>query len=57
MVDNYSEVQQAHDKDDLLFGTIESWVAYVGVLLSRNAMDFPNARTESYRWCPGRYSY
>lgn len=28
MIDNYSEVQKAHDDDDLLFGTIESWVVY-----------------------------
>ncbi|KAG0699900.1 hypothetical protein DFH29DRAFT_808338 [Suillus ampliporus] len=28
MIDNHSEVQKAHDEDDLLFGTIESWVVY-----------------------------
>ena len=32
MIDNYPEVETAHKSDDLLFGTIESWVAYVGVL-------------------------
>ena len=34
MIDNYPEVEMAHKSDDLLFGTIESWVAYVRVLLS-----------------------
>lgn len=29
MIDNYPEVGKAHEEDDLLFGTIESWVAYV----------------------------
>ena len=29
MIDNYPGVAEAHDADDLLFGTIESWVAYV----------------------------
>ncbi|KAF9561219.1 glycerol kinase [Agrocybe pediades] len=28
MIDNYPQVAEAHDADDLLFGTIESWVAY-----------------------------
>ena len=32
MIDNYPEVEAAHKSDDLLFGTIESWVAYVRVL-------------------------
>ena len=29
MIDHYPEVGQAHEVDDLLFGTVESWVAYV----------------------------
>lgn len=29
MIDHYQEVGQAHEGDDLLFGTVESWVAYV----------------------------
>jgi glycerol kinase len=37
MIDNHSEVRKAHDKDDLLFGTLESWVVYVGLLLPQNA--------------------
>ncbi|KAF9218630.1 glycerol kinase [Gyrodon lividus] len=28
MIDNYNEVKKAHDEDNLLFGTVESWVAY-----------------------------
>ncbi|KAF9466043.1 glycerol kinase [Collybia nuda] len=28
MIDHYPDVAQAHDTDDLLFGTVESWVAY-----------------------------
>ncbi|KAJ8590151.1 glycerol kinase [Rhizopogon salebrosus TDB-379] len=28
MIDNHNEVRKAHDKDDLLFGTLESWVVY-----------------------------
>ena len=32
MIDNYPEVETAHKSDDLLFGTIESWVAYVRLL-------------------------
>ncbi|KAG6821471.1 hypothetical protein H0H93_010195 [Arthromyces matolae] len=30
MIDNHSDVAAAHEQDDLLFGTVESWVAYVG---------------------------
>jgi len=28
MLDHVPEVQQAHDEDDLLFGTVESWIVY-----------------------------
>ncbi|KAF9531703.1 hypothetical protein CPB83DRAFT_848581 [Crepidotus variabilis] len=28
MIDHYPEVSEAHDADDLLFGTVESWLAY-----------------------------
>ncbi|KAF8889329.1 glycerol kinase [Infundibulicybe gibba] len=28
MIDHYPEVAKAHEADDLLFGTVESWVAY-----------------------------
>lgn len=30
MIDNYPEVKKAHVDDELLFGTVESWVVYVG---------------------------
>lgn len=33
MIDNYLEVTKAHDSDDLLFGTVESWVAYVWIFI------------------------
>lgn len=29
MIDHYPDVTAAHEADDLLFGTVESWVAYV----------------------------
>lgn len=29
MIDNYPDVAQAYESDDLLFGTVESWVTYV----------------------------
>jgi hypothetical protein len=29
MIKNYPQVQAAHEADDLLFGTIDSWVLYV----------------------------
>lgn len=32
MIDHHDEVRQAHDEDDLLFGTVESWIAYVCTL-------------------------
>ena len=37
MIDNHSAVRKAHDEDDLLFGTLESWVVYVGLLPPMNA--------------------
>ena len=29
MIRNYPKVQAAHEADDLLFGTVDSWVLYV----------------------------
>jgi len=29
MIDNWEDVRKAHEADDLAFGTIESWIAYV----------------------------
>jgi glycerol kinase len=34
MIDNYPGVKIAHTEDNLLFGTVESWVAYVGDAIS-----------------------
>lgn len=32
MLDHVPEVRQAHEEDDLLFGTVESWIVYVCIL-------------------------
>ena len=29
MLDHREEVRKAHEEDDLAFGTVESWIAYV----------------------------
>jgi len=29
MIDHHAHVKEAHEADDLLFGTVESWLAYV----------------------------
>ena len=29
MIDNWEAVRKAHDTDDLCFGTVESWIAFV----------------------------
>ncbi len=29
MLEHREEVRKAHDEDDLLFGTVESWIVYV----------------------------
>jgi glycerol kinase len=34
MIDNWEDVRRAHDADDLAFGTVESWIAYVSLELS-----------------------
>jgi len=33
MIDHHDSVRDAHDQDDLLFGTVESWIAYVRIVL------------------------
>lgn len=38
MIDNHPEVEKAHIEDNLLFGTVESWVAYVGDATSLSAL-------------------
>lgn len=32
MIQHHDNVKQAHEEDDLLFGTVESWIVYVRVL-------------------------
>jgi glycerol kinase len=29
MIDHHSEVHQAHEEDDLMFGTVDTWLVYV----------------------------
>jgi glycerol kinase len=36
MIDNWEDVRKAHEADDLAFGTIESWIAYVSLELTFN---------------------
>ncbi|KAM6497023.1 glycerol kinase [Amanita muscaria] len=46
MIDNYPDVARAHESDDLVFGTIESWIAYNllgGVEKSIHITDVTNA--------------
>ena len=31
MIDNWEDVHKVHEADDLAFGTVESWVAYVSL--------------------------
>lgn len=31
MIDHHESVGKAHEEDDLLFGTVESWIVYVCV--------------------------
>ena len=31
MIDNWEDVHRAHEADDLAFGTVESWIAYVSL--------------------------
>lgn len=33
MIDHDPDVREAHENDDLLFGTVESWIVYVSVLI------------------------
>jgi glycerol kinase len=35
MLDYYPEVSMAHESDDLLFGTVESWILYVNSVYSQ----------------------
>jgi glycerol kinase len=29
MIDHHPEVHQAHEEDDLMFGTVDTWLVYV----------------------------
>ena len=29
MIDHHANVKKAHEEDDLMFGTVESWIVYV----------------------------
>jgi glycerol kinase len=33
MLDHVEDVRKAHEEDDLLFGTVESWIVYVRFIL------------------------
>ena len=40
MIDHKEEVRKAHDEDDLLFGTVESWIVYVRTLPHSSSFSF-----------------
>jgi len=50
MIDNNPEVRDAHDGDDLAFGTVESWLTYVSVSDVRYEVD-ADYFLEPCRWC------
>ncbi|KAF8239340.1 glycerol kinase [Tricholoma matsutake] len=61
MIDNYPDVANAHESDDLLFGTVESWVAYNllgGVKKGKHISEVTNAsrtlllNTTTLQWEP-----
>ncbi|KAF9446194.1 glycerol kinase [Macrolepiota fuliginosa MF-IS2] len=61
MIDHHPDVAQAHEADDLLFGTVESWVAYNlfgGVKTSVHISEVTNAsrtlllNTSTLQWEP-----
>ncbi|KAG6813866.1 hypothetical protein H0H92_006273 [Tricholoma furcatifolium] len=61
MIDNHPNVAEAHEKDDLLFGTVESWVAYNllgGVETNTHISEVTNAsrtlllNTSTLQWEP-----
>jgi hypothetical protein len=58
MIDNWEGVRQAHEADDLAFGTVESWIAYVSLKLLYNPIHPPlTAQTELTRWREHRSTY
>lgn len=34
MIDHHKEVHDAHEKDDLMFGTVDTWLVYVSLRAS-----------------------
>lgn len=36
LIDNHEAVRKAHEEDDLLFGTVESWIVYVSFTFLNN---------------------
>ncbi|KAF8661290.1 hypothetical protein AX16_001389 [Volvariella volvacea WC 439] len=61
MIDHYPEVNKAHEEDDLLFGTVESWIAYNllgGPVKSSHISEVTNAsrtlllNTSTLQWEP-----
>ena len=47
MVDNWEDVRRAHEADDLAFGTVESWNAYVSLGPPRSLFPTPRAKESS----------
>lgn len=56
MLDYYPEVKKAHEADELLFGTVESWILYVG---ARDIIIFVHSRlaVEPHRRGARRFAY
>ncbi|KAF9006010.1 glycerol kinase [Cyathus striatus] len=61
MIDHYADVGKAHESDDLLFGTVESWIAYNllgGVQKGAHISEVTNAsrtlllNTKTLQWEP-----
>ena len=55
MIDHWDAVRKAHDEDDLLFGTVESWIVYVrrvhSVFYILTSIQFPALDRWRTRWC------
>ena len=58
MLDNWVAVSQAHDADDLLFGTVESWIAYVRSVYNHVSLFLMHVwSAEPHRRYSQRYPY
>lgn len=42
MLDHHPEVREAHDADELMFGTVESWILYVNAPLPPYCVRYPD---------------